>query len=71
MDPKLETAQNIQHGRIDDSVVPGTVRLIDVDQTMHAKHSKAHQDIVLVPTPSDDPDDPVRMMLVLEDKYAS
>lgn len=41
--------------------VPGTVHLIDSDgnlQTQHAQGGKS--DIVLVPTPSDDPDDPVR-----------
>jgi len=55
----LEGANQFQHGHIDDTIVPGTVHLVDVGQNMQAKHSKAHQDIVLVPTPSDDPDDPV------------
>lgn len=57
----LEAVRDIQHGHIDDSVVPGTVHLVDLEHTMRAKHSKAHNDIVLVPTPSDDPDDPVRI----------
>ena len=61
MATNLEAARDIQHGHIDDSAVPGTVHLVDIDNTMHAKHSKAHQDIVLVPTPSDDPDDPVQI----------
>ncbi|TKA78380.1 hypothetical protein B0A55_04724 [Friedmanniomyces simplex] len=55
----LKAARDIQHGLIDESVVPGTVHMVDLDQTMQAKHSKAHQDIVLVPTPSDDPNDPL------------
>ncbi|KAK5126229.1 hypothetical protein LTR85_010464 [Meristemomyces frigidus] len=55
----LQAAANIQHGFIDDSVVPGTVHLVDLDHSMQAKHSKAHQDVVLVPSPSDDPDDPL------------
>lgn len=49
----------IQSGDIDNSVTPGTVHLIDVDHTLHTKHSRAHADIVLVPTPSEDPDDPL------------
>ena len=59
----LEHIREIQQGHIDDSVVPGTVHLVDVDHTSKAKHSKAHQDIVLVPTPSEDPDDPVSILL--------
>ncbi|KAK1816932.1 hypothetical protein LTR12_008654 [Friedmanniomyces endolithicus] len=55
----LKAARDIQHGVIDESVVPGTVHMVDLDQTMQAKHSKAHRDIVLVPTPSDDPNDPL------------
>ena len=55
----LAAAAEIQHGHIDDSRVPGTVHLVDVERTLRTKHSKAHEDIVLVPTPSDDPDDPV------------
>ena len=40
--------------------VPGTVHLVDLEGTMHAKHaSKGHKDIVLVPAPSNDPDDPL------------
>lgn len=49
----------VQHGHIDDSIVPGTVHLVDLDHTSRARHSKAHQDIILVPTPSNDPDDPL------------
>lgn len=45
--------------------VPGTVHLVDLDHSMRAKHSAGHQDIVLVPAPSDDPDDPVCPTLLL------
>ena len=43
------------------SPVPGTVHLVDLDGTMKAAHAKGagKKDIVLVPAPSDDPDDPV------------
>jgi hypothetical protein len=44
---------------IDESVVPGTVHLVDLDHALHTKHAKEDQEIVLVPTPSDDPDDPL------------
>ena len=60
----LAAAAEIQHGHVDDSRVPGTVHLVDVERTLHTKHSKAHDDIVLVPTPSDDPDDPVGLHYV-------
>jgi len=49
----------IQHGHIDESIVPGTVYLVDLDQRSRARHSTAHEDIILVPTPSNDPDDPL------------
>jgi len=40
--------------------IPGTVHLIDLDGTMHTKHAQNGQrDVVLVPTPSQDPDDPL------------
>ncbi|KIV92420.1 hypothetical protein PV10_03720 [Exophiala mesophila] len=40
--------------------VPGTVHLVDLDGTVHAAHAKGKQnDVVLVPTPSKDPDDPL------------
>jgi hypothetical protein len=42
------------------SPVPGTVHLVDLEGTMLAKHAQGGQrDIVLVPAPSSDPDDPV------------
>lgn len=36
-----------------------TVYLIDEQHRFLAKHSRIHPDIVLVPAPSDDPDDPL------------
>ncbi|KAI9739248.1 MAG: hypothetical protein M1834_007461 [Cirrosporium novae-zelandiae] len=40
--------------------IPGTVHLVDLEGTMHTKHaSGGHRDIVLVPTPSNDPNDPL------------
>ena len=45
---------------IDDSIVPGTVHLVDIDRTLLTKHAnRGRGDIVLVPTPSNDPDDPL------------
>ena len=43
------------------SHVPGTVHLVDLDGTMQAQHAKGSglRDVVLVPAPSSDPDDPV------------
>lgn len=38
--------------------VPGTVHLVDLEHTMHTRHA-GKGDIVLVPTPSSDPDDPL------------
>lgn len=40
--------------------VPGTVHLIDLEGTMNARHADgAKKDIVLVPAPSRDPNDPL------------
>ena len=40
--------------------IPGTVHLVDLEGTILAKHSLGGQrDIILVPAPSDDPDDPL------------
>lgn len=39
--------------------VPGTVHLVDLDHTMHARHSSTTGDIVLDPSPSSDPNDPL------------
>lgn len=41
--------------------IPGTVHLVDLEGTLLAKHSseKGAHDIVLMPAPSNDPDDPL------------
>lgn len=47
-------------GHLDESVVPGTVHLVDLEGTLQAKHaSGGNSDVVLVPAPSNDPDDPL------------
>ncbi|CAK7215376.1 hypothetical protein SBRCBS47491_002464 [Sporothrix bragantina] len=38
---------------------PGTVTLVDLAGTIHAKHSTAHKEIILSPMPSADPEDPL------------
>lgn len=50
---------HLAHGHIDKHAVPGTYHLVDLEGTIQAKHSNAHRDIVLIPTPSSDPDDPL------------
>ncbi|EYE95984.1 putative MFS transporter [Aspergillus ruber CBS 135680] len=44
---------------LDRSAVPGTVTLLDLDHVMSARHANGNSDIVLIPTPSRDPDDPL------------
>lgn len=45
---------------IDASQVPGTIQLVDLDAHLAARHARGqHKDIILVPTPSADPDDPL------------
>ncbi|CDK29494.1 unnamed protein product [Kuraishia capsulata CBS 1993] len=43
----------------DTEKIPGTVHLVDNNGDMHAEHSEGAKDVVLVPTPTDDPDDPL------------
>lgn len=45
---------------VDRESVPGTVTLVDIEHVLAARHlDRGDQDILLVPTPSDDPDDPL------------
>lgn len=44
---------------VDETRVPGTVHLIDIDHSLNARHSGNHSDVVLDPAPSDDPSDPL------------
>lgn len=40
--------------------IPGTVHLVDLEGTMHSRHAAGGKsDIVLVPAPSNHPDDPL------------
>lgn len=47
------------HNEVDTSAVPGTTHLVDLDGTLHTSHDARHKDIVLVPTPSSNPEDPL------------
>jgi hypothetical protein len=45
---------------IDNSAIPGTVTLVDVQHVLHTQHLESgDRDIVLIPTPSAHPDDPL------------
>ena len=58
---KLEprkTSADIQE-EVEDQWVPGTVHFVDLDQTLNVKHN-GDSDLVLIPQPSDDPNDPLR-----------
>ena len=48
------------NGYLDTEAVPGTVHLVDLEGIIRAKHAKGGlSDVVLVPAPSNDPDDPL------------
>lgn len=71
MTTELDAAARVRQGDIDVNVVPGTVDLVDVNHSHEAKHLRSQEDIILVPTPSDDPDDPLnwsprRLVLTLD-----
>ena len=40
--------------------VPGTVQLIDTEGILHVEHGEGHKEIVLVPQPTNDPNDPLK-----------
>jgi hypothetical protein len=46
-------------GDIDESQIPGTVLLVDVEHTAEALHSQNKDSIILIPTPSNDINDPL------------
>jgi hypothetical protein len=51
-------AHDEQHAHI-----PGTVHIVDLEGTMRGRHARGvMKDIVLVPAPSNDPDDPLNCM---------
>ncbi|CAH0003403.1 unnamed protein product [Clonostachys byssicola] len=39
--------------------VPGTAHLVDLDHNLQARHSSGDGDIILIPSPSNDPNDPL------------
>lgn len=45
--------------KINPQAIPGTVHLVDQDSQIQGKHDSGNKEIVLNPTPSDDPDDPL------------
>jgi hypothetical protein len=48
------------HAEADDDDVPGTVHLVDVTgQNSSSHHDASQKDIVLIPQPSSDPEDPL------------
>lgn len=55
----MAITQSPAHGGIDESIVPGTVHLVDLELTLATRHAQDKKDIVLVPTPSADPNDPL------------
>ncbi|ONH70187.1 Protein HOL1 [Cyberlindnera fabianii] len=46
-------------GKINYDAIPGNTHLVDKDGHMAARHSAGQKEIVLIPTPSEDPDDPL------------
>ncbi|RJE17977.1 Mfs transporter [Aspergillus sclerotialis] len=45
---------------VDRSAIPGTVTLVDLEHTIESRHlDRGDRDIILIPTPSNDPDDPL------------
>ncbi|RMX88830.1 hypothetical protein D0869_01322 [Hortaea werneckii] len=57
-DRKAETttAADERHSKVNSNAIPGTVHLVNLDHHVQGKHAKGHQDVILVPAPSDDPD---------------
>ncbi|EXJ78904.1 hypothetical protein A1O3_08404 [Capronia epimyces CBS 606.96] len=49
--------------RVEHRASPGTVTLVDITGSIEAKHSSNRKDIVLNPTPSADPNDPLNWSL--------
>ncbi|KAM3521074.1 hypothetical protein MY4038_009191 [Beauveria bassiana] len=44
---------------MDETQIPGTVLLVDLEHTAATQHASDSRDIILVPTPSRDPNDPL------------
>lgn len=45
--------------KVNPDAIPGTLHLVDEEGIFQAKHDESRKDIVLNPTPSDNPDDPL------------
>ncbi|KAK2609374.1 hypothetical protein QQS21_002155 [Conoideocrella luteorostrata] len=58
MAPELSSHDN-RLAEIDSTQVPGTVHLVDLDHSAAAPHARSHYDIILVPAPSSDLNDPL------------
>lgn len=56
----MEDAEN-HHGHLDTRLIPGTIHLVDLEGVMRGQHASASRlhDVVLIPSPSSDPDDPL------------
>lgn len=56
----LDLHPSIESGMMEKPLVPGTLHLVDLEGILRAKHaSGSESDIVLIPAPSEDPDDPL------------
>ncbi|KAH8892173.1 MFS general substrate transporter [Thozetella sp. PMI_491] len=44
---------------MEDIPIPGTVRLVDLEGTSNLRHGKDQRDIILIPQPTNDPNDPL------------
>ena len=45
---------------LDQTAIPGTVTLVDLEHVLATRHAdRGDSDIVLIPEPSNDPDDPL------------
>ncbi|CAH0046919.1 unnamed protein product [Clonostachys solani] len=50
---------NPPEGTANRDPVPGTAHLVDLDHNLQARHSSSDGDIILIPSPSNDPNDPL------------
>ena len=48
----MASSHELNIAEIDDSIVPGTIHLVDVEHTLHAKHAKGTYQDVVVTTPT-------------------
>ncbi|PYI06184.1 MFS general substrate transporter [Aspergillus sclerotiicarbonarius CBS 121057] len=54
-----ELIQILKDNCLDPTAIPGTVTLVDLEHVVASRHARGDSDIVLIPQPSDDPDDPL------------